>query len=78
MDISNESAPQMVSFTLGNMMFEYDEAKTRRTLPNTAFLSRMPPVFSLIMTGLSSSTKRTVKGKTGIIPLGILPQAPSI
>ena len=32
MDISNESAPQMVSFTLGNMMFEYDEAKNQKNI----------------------------------------------
>ena len=28
--ISNESAPQIVSFTLGDMMFEYDEIKNQK------------------------------------------------
>ena len=30
--ISNESAPQIVSFTLGDMMFEYDEIKNQKNI----------------------------------------------
>lgn len=30
--ISNESAPQIVSFTLGDMMFEYDERKNQKNI----------------------------------------------
>ena len=32
MDISNEPAPQIVSFTLGDMMFEYDEIKNQKNI----------------------------------------------
>ena len=30
--ISNESAPQIVTFTLGDMMFEYDEVKNQKNI----------------------------------------------
>lgn len=34
MDISNELSPHTVSFTLGNMIFEYDEAKNQKNIAN--------------------------------------------
>ncbi len=40
----------MVRFSLGGVIFEYDEEKTAEILRSMAFLSKLPPVFSLTMT----------------------------
>ena len=58
-----------VMFSLGGMLFEYDEEKNQANIKSMASPSEALPVCSLIMTESSCMTKKTARMKTDLIRL---------
>ncbi len=58
---------RMVTFTLGSMVFEYDEEKIEKMSRSTEYHSGMRHVFSLIMIELSFMMRNTAMMKIVMI-----------
>lgn len=55
-----EIAENVVRFTLGGLLFEYDPEQNRKNIQKTEFPSKTPHESSLIITVLNSMTRSVV------------------
>ena len=76
MSANDDTSPQIVTFTLGGIEFEYDEEKNQKNIEKhgISFRNAAQLVCFLTMIALNFMMKNIVKMRTDIIRLGILRQ----
>lgn len=64
----NNNSNEYVSFIMGGMHFEYDEAKNQKNIEKHGILSKVQLVCSLIMIELKCMMRKIVILRIGMIP----------